>query len=194
MKRVLFDTDIFANGSYEDAKEEHTDDHLSDQQLFERAYSITDAWFEAFLWEFQHCISNNDCFVSRKGNTFTQYGDYYKNAQNIGYKLFCPSNELGWYTTLEDSMYEGWDRILFEDENGHLFYTQADHDGTHYQELRELTKEGYDLLDHWYSEEGSKPLDLSEWEILDKVWNDPHYSRLPRLSAKIDDLYKVKAA
>ena len=197
MKRVLFDSDIFSNGNFEEAKGEFEDP----ENCFDDVCQLANDWtYDDYLWFIEdfhkyvpkigryytwHVLDESDYFISRKIDYFTWYGDFYKDAHKTGYQLYAPRNAFnGWWQSLEDSFSDDWYDIKLEDENGHLFYTQADHDGTIYQELRVLTDAGYDLLERWYEDEG-RLTHLSEWEIFDKVWNSSHYSHLPHLADRI---------
>ena len=191
MKRVLFDSDIFTNGNYEEAKGEFEDP----ENCFDDVCQLANDWtYDDYLWfikDFHKCVKPEDSFISRKEDYVTPYGDYYTNAHNVGYMLYGNDFKYEGFYSLESS-FGIKDDIKLEDVNGHLFYEQADHDGRIYQELRELTDAGYGLYDRWVHYEGNLQ-HLSQFEIFDKLWNDSHYSRLPRLADRIFNAQSIES-
>jgi hypothetical protein len=56
--------------------------------------------------------------------------------------------------------------------------TASHHDGTNCFDLKVLTERGEILYDGWDFNYRTKFGNLTEYQILDKIWNDRHYSKL----------------
>lgn len=185
MKRVLFNSDIFKNGTYEEAKGEFEDPENCFDGVCQLACDWTNDDWQWFKQEFPQCFKETTQFIGRKERGFTPYGDFYKNVNRVGYKPFLSFDWCGYCDiySLKDE-FNRWDSIEVTDENGHLWLRCADHDATIWMEVKQLTDLGSDMLERWYDQEG-KLQELNEYEILDKIWNDSHYSHLPRLADQI---------
>ena len=70
------------------------------------------------------------------------------------------------------------DYIKIESLNGHVKVTASHHDGTNCFDLKVLTERGEILYDNWDFNYRTKFGNLTEYQILDKIWNDKHYSKL----------------
>ena len=62
---------------------------------------------------------------------------------------------------------------------GKLRITAAHHDGTHCFECKLLNYNGHNTYDEWYTE--NRYYNLSEYQILEKLYNSNFYTRLPRI-------------
>ena len=74
------------------------------------------------------------------------------------------------------------DYMTFEDSRGHLEITGVHHDGRNFAELRILTPAGIRAIEDWMYDYRFK--DLSDSEMIDKIWNSRHYSRIPHFAKK----------
>lgn len=70
------------------------------------------------------------------------------------------------------------DYIKIESLNGHVKVTASHHDGTNCFDLKVLTERGEILYGNWDFNYHTKFGNLTEYQILDKIWNDKHYSKL----------------
>lgn len=80
---------------------------------------------------------------------------------------------------VEDALYEctkDCDYIKIEVEGRKVKVKSTHHDGTNYFEIKKLTDKGKSLYDNWDYQYSSRLQGLSEYEVLEKIWNDSHYS------------------
>lgn len=63
-------------------------------------------------------------------------------------------------------------------KNGHVKVTASHHDGTNCFDLKVLTERGEILYEGWNFNYRTRFGNLTEYQILDKIWNDSHYSKL----------------
>ena len=61
--------------------------------------------------------------------------------------------------------------------NREINVTSTHHDGTNYFSIKIVTEKGGRLFDNWDYGVHTKLADLNEWQILEKIWNDSHYSK-----------------
>jgi len=78
--------------------------------------------------------------------------------------------------------WENCDFLEIYEENGHLYIDCSHHDGGNSYEIKELTDKGWD---YWNDHEG----DMSEEELHTKLWNSNFFTKLPRFSEKLKNLY-----
>ena len=76
---------------------------------------------------------------------------------------------------LQDTI-SGYDDVKITDERGIIHIEMHHHDGTNVLDLKEVTKAGYD----WRCE---NEYDLGRRELVETVFNNPHYSKLPNANA-----------
>lgn len=70
------------------------------------------------------------------------------------------------------------DYIKIEVEGRKVKVKSSHHDGTNNFEIKKVTDKGKRLYDNWNYQDSPCNNDLSEYEILEKIWNDSHYSHL----------------
>ena len=51
------------------------------------------------------------------------------------------------------------------------------HDGTNLFYIKIVTEKGFQLYDNWNFQYRTRYADLKEYQILEKIWNDSHYSK-----------------
>ena len=70
------------------------------------------------------------------------------------------------------------DYIKIESWNGHVKVTASHHDGTNCFGLKVLTEKGETLYENWDFSYRTRFANLTEYQILDKIWNSSNYSKL----------------
>ncbi len=76
------------------------------------------------------------------------------------------------------------DYIHLWDENGHFYVECSHHDGTNCCEIKLVTSTGKNFYENWNYDYDRRLRRYSEWEMLDKIFNNSKYSQLPRFAAK----------
>ena len=71
------------------------------------------------------------------------------------------------------------DYIKIWTDNKHLYIRASHHDGTHEFELKLVTADGETYYDNWIYGNNPRIDNLDEWTILDRMWNNSKYSKLP---------------
>lgn len=74
------------------------------------------------------------------------------------------------------------DYEIFTDDRGHLFFHGVNHDGGVYMEIKILTPTGYEANWNWNNDYG-KWASYSDWELIEKLWENNFYSKLPHMEA-----------
>lgn len=75
------------------------------------------------------------------------------------------------------------DYMTFEDSRGHFGITGIHHDGRNYCEVRILTEAGIRAIEDWEYDYRFK--DLSDSEMIDKLWNSRHYCRIAHFAKDV---------
>ena len=75
------------------------------------------------------------------------------------------------------------DYVTFEDSRGHFEITGVHHDGRNFAELRILTPAGIRAIEDWKYDYRFK--DLSDSEMIDKLWNSRHYCRIAHFAKNV---------
>lgn len=95
----------------------------------------------------------------------------------------CDGWEYGDFKKLYSDLLQDCDYMTFEDSRGHFEISGVHHDGSNYGEVRILTEAGIRAIEDW--EYGYRFENLSDKEIIEKVWNSRHYCRIPHFAKKI---------
>ena len=191
-KTILYSNNPLDYIDYEETKTILQKDYEIKEPTFEQIFNFANEEIydlniaEDFLDNLKSCFNKDDFFISTNSNTSTFYNDFYPNANKETYRLF---GNISWDSkvkTLEEAIYcQNYYEVKIIDINNHLFFQHIDHDFNTIEEIRILTNLGYETLMRWYDYEG-KLNNLSHFEIYKKLYNDPHYSKLPRLKEKIN--------
>lgn len=163
-ERILYNSyDVVENYHYakESLIEEHRDEFPEDkdwepdeEKINERMHHYDNISWNDFEKEFRKFMKDKQLVLF--GNIGQWFGTYQGG--------FVINDFSQLIEALEDCDY-----IKVYDKNGHLYLNASHHDGTHYFEIKELTKRG--TIYHENNED--------DFEVVEKLFSNNIYSKLP---------------
>lgn len=166
---VLFDN--YNNYDFEDMKKslaelnERDIESISDDEVWDSIREEENKMFSIAKLDLKEMFGDNEKVIAR-GTCGIWRGkfDAIKIFDNI---------EKALYACIKDCDY-----IKIEIEGKKVKVSSSHHDGSNYFEIKKVTEMGEKMYDNWNYQYRSRLQGLSEYEILEKIWNNSHYSHL----------------
>lgn len=138
---------------------------ITDNEVWDAISEEEDEMYSNAKWELKSIFGDNEKVIVC-GSCGTWRGKF--DAMNIFDNI-----EKALYACVKDCDY-----IKIEVEGRKVKVKSSHHDGTNYFEIKKVTDKGKRLYDNWNYQDSPCNNDLSEYEILEKIWNNSHYSHL----------------
>ena len=121
----------------------------------------------------KHYLNDEEIFGDKRVIVSGSVGTWRGNFECA--KLFTNINDA-LYACIKDCDYSKVEQL----PNGLVKVTSSHHDGTNTFYIKIVTERGERLFDNWDYSYRSKCVKLTEFEMLEKIWNDSHYSVYPK--------------
>ena len=166
---TLFDN--YNGYDFEETKKELLEcnnlDEISDESVWDCIRDMADEDFSVCKHELEDVFGDSRVIVSGTAGTWQGRFECAKIFHNILDALTACVEHCDYIKVIQ--LPSG----LVKVESSH-------HDGTNVFYIKILNEKGFRLYDNWNFGFRTRLGNLKEYEVLEKIWNDSHYSRLPK--------------